>query len=602
MQMPFFGKVALIDLTDKTVTIDSIDMDLYPKLLGGKGLGAYLLLSYLPSGTDPLSPDNIIILTTGPLTGSIFPGGSRITIVTQSPLTGAWLDSNAGGFLGREMKRTGWDALIIRGRSEHLNYLFIRNDKIEFREASHLKGFSTSMTAEHIKGELKDDLVEVVSIGKAGENGVLYACASTGQGMFGRGGIGAVMGSKNLKAVAIRGTSLLPWNDQSEFRELVKGVRQKIRGNAMIGRGGKLPNLGTHFTVELTNQFGVLPTRNWQESYFPDIEQIWPSDFSTLKTRSLSCYQCPVGCKRLSSHGEQGQTLGPEYEAMYSLGSNCGVHNAETVIAANHLCTEYGLDCISTGVTLSFVMECYEKGLITTSDLDGISMTFGNEAAMYEMIHRIANLEGIGKLLSQGVTRVSKQIGGESSAFAMTVKDLELPGYDPRGMKTMALLYATSDRGGCHMRGLTLRDELLGIPKKFDRLSYKNKAFLAAELQKEYALMNSFSTCIFDRFVLKLEDYSSALNCLFSCNWTVGKLEEVGQRIWNLTRFFNCQEGFSRKDDTLPNRLFSDHIPEGPSKGETVDQRNFNQMLDDYYAIQGWNNEGVPKEDWRSYL
>jgi len=599
MKTPFFSKIALIDLTNKTVSTESIDNNLYLKLLGGKGLGAYLLLHYLSPQTEPLSPDNFIIIANGALTGSNFPNSSRVELITKSPLTGTFLDSNAGGYLGRELKATGWDAIMVTGKVKSFSYLFIENEKIEFKDASYLAGMDPMLTEAHIKNELGDSRTQILSIGIAGENEVRFANVTTGGRHFGRGGAGAVMGSKNLKAIAIRGTHSLPWNEDQNFRRIVKRAYKKIRINPMTKRGGMFPTLGTLFTIGVVNKFGVFPSLNWQTGTMPGIEETWPNDFSDLCIKHVGCYRCPIFCRRLSKTGQDEMEKhhdGPEYESIYALGSNCGISDARKIVKLDQLCSKYGLDSISTGVVLSFATECFEKGLLSQSDIGGNKLSFGNADVMAYLIEQIALKSGIGRILSEGTLRAAGEIGGDASGFAMQVKGLELPGYDPRGMKTMAILYATSDRGGCHVRGSTLRSELLGLPEPIDRLSYKGKAQLAMELQRQYALMNSMSVCLFANFALTFDDYSEVLKYLFPLEWDPDNIMITGSRIWNLTRVFNSREGFGRDDDTLPNRLFYDPLPDGSSQGEVVDQKKFCNMLNEYYVIQGWDENGVPKE------
>jgi aldehyde:ferredoxin oxidoreductase len=336
-----------------------------------------------------------------------------------------------------------------------------------------------------------------------------------------------------------------------------------------------------------------------------EIKDLWPDDFSKRKVKQLGCNRCPISCRRLLKVEQgDGEILhdGPEYECIYALGANCGIYQADSVVQLDYLCSEYGLDAISTGVTLSFMMECYEKGLVNRNDLDGIDLAFGSAPQAGEIIKKIARREGIGDLLSRGTYRTSLKIGGGSSSFAMAVKGLELPGYDPRGMKAMALLYATADRGGCHVRGSTLRAELLGLSQKFERFSYEGKVDLAVQLQREYALLNSFSICLFANFALSFKEYLEAVNQVFSCSWTLEELKEAGARIWNMTRLFNCREGFSRKDDILPGRLFYEPLTEGASKGEVVDLQKFRQMLDEYYLVQGWDQDGIPRQSMLEML
>jgi aldehyde:ferredoxin oxidoreductase len=606
MNVPFFGRIAHIDLTRKTVTTETVGDDLYQKIIGGKGLGVYLLMSHLKPDTNPLSPDNILIIANGPLTGSSYPNTSRVELITKSPLTGTFLDSSAGGYLGREIKATGWDAIVIKGRAKELTYLYVHNQTIEFRDGSSLRGLSPKNAEENIRKECPDDRMQILSIGSAGENLILFANVDTGGRHFGRGGAGAVMGSKNLKAIAFRGTHSLPWNEDKDFKKLAKGAYQKIVESPLTKKGGVFYEIGTHFTIGVVNSFGVFPTKNWQQGIFEDVKDIWPETFTDMRKRHVGCYRCPISCRRLTRVGiEENSPVydGPEYESIYALGSNCGINQADSVVKLDYLCSKYGLDSISTGVTLSFLIECYEKGLISSTDLGGLTPAFGQEEELAQIIEDIVFKKGIGTLLSQGTARAAKEIGGGSHSFAMQVKGLELPGYDPRGMKAMALLYATADRGGCHVRGSTLRSELLGMPDPIDRLSYEGKAALVVELQKEYTLLNSLQVCLFANFGLSFEDYADVFNYLFSNDFSIKEFKNAGSRIWNLTRLFNCREGFDREDDKLPDRLFKDPVPMGPSEGQVIDKNKFEQMKDEYYQIQGWDiKTGKPILDDKDIL
>ena len=597
MEAPYFGKIAWIDLTSEEVSFIRLDEKVYSKVIGGKGLGVYLLLRYLVPGTAALSPDNIIVLANGPFTNSGYPSASRMELVTLSPLTGTFLDSNAGGYLGRETKASGLDAIVISGASKKPVYLFIKDDHVEFKDAAHFWGLGTTKTEEHIKNELGDKSIQVLSIGLAGENQVLLANVTTGKRHFGRGGAGAVFGSKNLKAIAVRGARSLPWVQDPGFKKLTKKARGLIRDNSMTGPGKAFPTMGTHMTIEVVNYFGVFPSLNWKNGTFPPVNGIWPDHFSASKVRKLGCNGCPISCKRLVKAELEGGALlhdGPEYESIYALGACCGVSSSDAVIMLDNLCTEHGLDSISTGVTISFIMECYARGFVTKRDLDGLELSFGRHEEMAAMIDKIARREGAGELLSGGASKAAAQVGEGSADFAMAVKGLELPGYDPRGMKTMALMYALGDRGGCHVRGSTLKTELLGLPEPLDRFSLKGKAPLAARLHKEYALLNSFSVCLFANFALGFDEYTEAANYLFKQNWTPEKLKETGSFIWNLTRVFNCREGFTSEDDTLPMRLFKEPLPDGISKGHVIDPLEFNSALQEYYSLQKWNNNGIP--------
>jgi aldehyde:ferredoxin oxidoreductase len=605
MQLPYFKRGVRINLTSRTVQTETLEDIFYKDFLGGKGIGAVLLYNYLPPLTDPLSPQNIILFLTGPLTGSTFPCSSRGILVTKSPLTGAFLDCNIGGYFGKALKSTGFDFLLIEGKSEAPIWIAIDDQKIEFKDAKNLWGLSTSQTQAILREEMKDNTVQVVTIGPAGEKRVLFASTSCGGRMFGRGGSGAVLGSKNLKAIAIRGSMNLPWFESPSFIQQATKAREKIRANPLTQKNGSFQKYGTTFTTEVTQSAGVLPTRNWQEGVFEGAERVYSEAFFERKMRSTTCFQCPIQCSRIvqTKEGKRGiKTEGPEYETIYAFGSNCGINDPDTIIEGDLLCEEYGIDTISCGVVISFLMECSEKKILN-GRYGKPYLNFGDSEGLLEAIQLIGKREGYGRLLGEGVRRVSEEIGDETKHFAMCIKGLELPGYDPRGMKAMALLYATSDRGGCHLRGSTLRAELLGLPNPMDRFGYEGKAGFVAELQKIYTLMNVLSECLFANFALTLDDYSAALSSLFEESMTSKDLLSSGKRIWDLTRLFNCREGFSTEDDTLPTRLFEDPIPSGPSKGQVIDRHSFESMKDEYYQIQGWDRKtGRPSLDIRKYV
>ncbi len=604
MNIPYFQVGAVIDLTTKTAAVETLEKRLYEDFLGGKGIGAILLYHHLAPRTDPLSPLNILVFLTGPLTGSQFPASSRATMVTKSPLTGTFLDCNIGGSFGKALKSTGFDYLIIKGKADVPTWIDIHDRKIEFKSASELWGLTTSETDKAIKRKIDDKTIDVLAIGPAGEKGVLFASIACGTRMFGRGGAGAVMGSKNLKAIAIKGSAELPWFQSKSFIKEAKQANEKLRLNASTKKGGPFPTLGTSFTVNVMQNMGVLPTRNWQDSIFDGAEKIFSNAFLQRKTGSTGCYRCPIGCGAIvkTTDKEPNRVARrPEYETIYAFGSNCGISDPDTIIEANNLCEDFGMDTITCGLTISFIMECSEKKIFNGRS-GGVYLRFGDSEGLLETIKLIGNQEGYGKSLGKGTKRLAEKIGKETDRFAICVKGLELPGYDPRGMKGMALLYATSDRGGCHVRGSTLRAELLGMPVPVDRFAYEGKARLVAELQKNYALMNVYSECLFAGFALTIDDYSAALSALFEKSVTSTDLLSIGKRIWDVTRLFNCREGFSPEDDTLPKRLFEDPVPSGPSKGQVVDKGSFESMKKEYYKLQAWDaSTGIPSFDISNY-
>jgi aldehyde:ferredoxin oxidoreductase len=598
----YAGKIGLIDLTESKVNVKALEKEIIEKYLGGKALGAYLLLQRLQAKTPPYDPENIMIFITGPLSGTVFPAASRSAVITRSPMTGTFLDSYCGGFFGPHLKRAGFDALIIKGKAEKPVYIRVDEGNISIEAAEHLWGLSTLEAENRLQDEHKKEKgerISVAAIGPAGEKRVRFANIINDRRCYGRGGAGAVMGSKNLKAVVLKGNLPTQIADKIRFKEIVSECRRKIAEHPMTGKKGSFPRTGTMMTLDLTQVTGTLPTRNWQENTSKHAEKINSDALAKHIIRPQSCYACPIGCSRKTTvvrNSVEYDTEGPEYETMFSFGSNCDMNEPEVIIAANKLCADYGLDTISCGGVIGFAMECYEKGLISQKDTSGIDLYFGNGDALIQSIHLIARREGIGRILSEGVKIASKKIKG-SAEFAIHVKGLELPGYDPRGMKGQGITYAVSDRGGCHLRSNTLRTELIGIPREYDRYAYDEKAKMVRELQQSYATFNSLIACVFGTFAVALEDYAKALSAITGAALTAKELLKVGERALNLTRLFNVREGFTRQDDTLPERLFSQAATRGPSKGEVVDKNAFEKMLDEYYSCMGWDKQtGMPSD------
>jgi len=598
----YAGKIAWIDLSEKSIRVEALNEELARKYLGGKGLGAYLLYKHLAPNTPPLDPANLLIFVTGPLTGTSFPSVARSAVVTKSPLTGTIADSYSGSYFGPHLKYAGYDALVISGRSESPSYIWVDGDEITVRDGGPIWGLSSTETEKVLKEELraaKGDRVSIAAIGEAGERGVRFANIISERRAYGRGGSGAVMGSKNLKAIAIRGDRKLEVADETRFKEVVKACRKKIAEHHMIGPGGTFTKVGTMNTVDVTHETGTLPTRNWQENTSEHISSIGSESFEKHIIRPRSCFGCPIGCSRetrIQIKGQEFTTEGPEYEAIYAFGASCDVSDPQVVIAADRLCDDYGLDTISCGGVVGFAMECFEKGLISTKDTDGLQLTFGNGDALLKLIHRIGKREGVGRILSEGVKRASEKIQGAES-LAIHVKGLELPGYDPRGMKGQGLTYALSDRGGCHLRSNTLRTELLGIPVPLDRYAYEGKAEMVREFQLRVVVTNSVIACFFSTFAISVDDYAEALSAATGWSLAPEELRTIAERTWNLARLFNVREGFRKEADTLPQRLFTQASTRGPSKGEVVDRKSFERMLEEYYDLAGWDKNGVPTEE-----
>jgi len=595
----YAGKIARIDLTSGKVQTDILK-DLAFQYIGGKGFGAKILYEELTPRIDPYEPSNLLIFATGPVNGLILSGAAKLCAVFKSPLTGIWGESQSGGHFAPHLKRAGYDMLIISGRSENPVYITIEDEEIKFRDASHLWGKDAFETEDIIKRDHGKEL-QVLSIGPAGENLVRYACITHDRGrQFGRCGAGAVMGSKKLKAVAVKGSGNIEVSKPEELEKFRVELNEKIKERLKT-----LKEYGTPAIMALTNTTGTLPTKYWMDGEFEGFEKI---NAETLKRRfverSKACFACTVACGKISVVRKVSDILplgsfatytesrveGPEYETLFALGSLCGNDNLESIIKANEICDRLGLDTISAGNTIAFAMECYEKGIITREETEGLSLTFGNHEAIIAMLKNIAYRKGFGNVLAEGVKRAAEIIGKGSEKFAVHVKGLEPPGYDPRGLKGVALAYAISCRGACHLRHMAYRPNLTGNHPfregKIDRLSYEGQAEMVKEQEDFYTLVDCMVLC---KFVCLptigpiLWDELVKLYLIIT-GIEVGKEEllRVAERINNLVRQFNLREGISRKDDVLPERFLKE-----PLKGQVVEKEKLDKMLDRYYKLRG---------------
>ena len=585
-----FGKLLQIDLSNKKINEINVEDDVVRNFLGAKGLGAYLLYTMLKSQTDPLSPDNLLMFLNGPLTGTSFPTSGRTTVVTKSPLTGLFLDSHAGGFFGPELKKTGYDGIVLKGVSEKPVYLWINDGKVEIRDATHLWGLPVSETVKKIR-EDTDEKAHVVSIGPAGENLVKFASITIDKdsdpwraGIAARGGPGAVMGSKKLKAIAVKGSGKVKVYDEEKFKELSSKLNKKVTDNTFVHTRRVL---GTSYWIDPMNRMGILPTRNFQSGYIENGYGLIGSNMKYYSKRDVSCYNCPIMCGKVLN--VNGNDVKVEYEDIALLGSNNGMTDVLDVAKALVLCNELGLDALSTGGTVAFAMECAEKGILKDAP------EFGDAEGQRKLINDIAYKNGIGDLLSEGTKRASEKLGQNSTDFAINVKGLELPGYSPRSSWGMALAYATSDRGGCHQRAWTVRAEVDGVLKRF---STEGIAQFVKDVQDERAA--AFSLVVCDFVPLSIDDFMSGLKYGIGVDLDEKEYIKVGERIWNLVRLFNIREaGISRKDDTLPGRMFKEPLPMPPNGKEKVSlpREAFDKMLSEYYFIRGWNENGIPVEE-----
>jgi len=574
-------KIVRVNLSTSKISRQKLDENVAKNFLGGRGLGVKVLYDELKPKTNPLSPENKIIFATGPVTGTRAPTSGRYCVVSKSPLTGTIFDSHSGGFWGPELKFAGYDAIIIEGRAEAPAYIWINNETVEVRDASDVWGQDTHMTTEKLTKET-DPNAKVACIGPAGERQVLLAAIINDKHRAaGRGGLGAVMGSKNLKAVVVRGTSRVDVADEEEFSEILDESLMVIRKNPITDKS--LPTLGTAVLVNLVNEHGMYPTRNFQEGVFEDAEGVSGEKITeTILVGRRACYACPIACGRVTKTSEK-EGEGPEYETAWAFSAQCGINDLISVTHANYLCNELGLDTISTGSTIGCAMEMSQKGFLKEK------IEFGDAKKLVELMKKIALKEGIGKELADGSKRFADKYG--CPELAMQVKGLEMPAYDPRGVQGHALAYATSNRGGCHLRAYLIGPEILGAPALVDRFKPDGKADLVINFQNLFATLHSMILCVFTSFALNPNHYAKFLTTITGLTFTGEDLMKIGERVWNLERLFNIREGFGRRDDTLPPRFLKTPLPEGGSRGRTV---FLEEMLKEYYDLRGWDSEGVP--------
>jgi aldehyde:ferredoxin oxidoreductase len=585
-------KVLNVDLSQHELTWQEISDEKLAAYLGGRGLGARYLYDHLAPRVDPLGPENILTFWTSPLVGTGAISMVKTCGVTKSPATGTILMSLMGGYFGPELRFAGADGLILRGVAAEPVYLLIQNGQAELKPAGHLWGKTTRQTESALKDELKLKKMHVAGIGPAGENLVSFASIMHGGDAMGRGGIGAVMGSKNLKAIVVSGRGRPKIQHPDRYKQTVKRIADGYKDSLAIEMFGEW---GTTRHVDGLNAKGIYPTRNFQSGNFEHYQEVNAEAlYNSYVTKRVTCHACSVRCRRVAviEDGRYGpvRTEGPEYETLWVFGGNCGNNSLEAIITANDLCLEYGLDTISTGMVISFAMECFEKGLISVDHTDGVDLRFGNHEAMVEMVQKIAQRDGFGDVLAQGTQRAARQIGGGAENYAIHVKGLELAGYEPRSAKGMGLGYATSPRGGCHERGYTL-EEILETDRKFDRYQYEHKGAYVKTKQDEIAVKDALGFCVLSSAGTLLTDMAELFSTSTGIEMDEQTLRQAGERICNVERLFNLREGFTRNDDTLPKRLLKEAIMGKDGNLHTVD---IERLLDDYYAARGWDGEGVP--------
>jgi aldehyde:ferredoxin oxidoreductase len=593
------GKLLEIDLTSGRKRDLPIKEEMFEKYLGGRGLGVRLLYDMLPPRTDPLSPDNLLFFLTGPLTGTLVTGSSKFVVITKSPLTHGWCDSYSSGRISVELKKAGYDGLVIRGRSNHPCYLRIDNKAVEIREANLIWGRDSFETERMLKEMEADPSVGVSSIGPAGEKLVRFACINSDlYRQAGRGGVGAVMGSKNLKAIVVKGGKGIEIHDRKRMVDLNRKNYERAKRSEVAQARMKY---GTPLTLNITHMGGILPTKNFQygtwEKALEKIDSIGVHKSVTTHRACLSCFTHCSFETRISEGRYRGSVLeGPEYETLGMFGSNQLIDSLPAIIQANILCDKLGMDTISAGNVIGFVMECFERELISPGQAGGLEIRFGDSEVSLAAIEMMAKRQGFGDIMAEGVRAAANYIGNGSDRFAMHVKGMEFPAYEPRGAFGSGLSYAVSPRGACHRRAWPPAKEILG---GYPPYTIEGKAAMIKELYNENCVLHALLVCDMPaKFIpLNLDIYSQYLEAASGESVSKEDFQKIAERIETLIRMFNNREGFTRKDDTLPYRTLHEPLLDGPAKGQCIGEENLNKMIDEYYALRGWDASGIPTEE-----
>jgi len=601
----FMGKLLRINLSEGRISEEPIREDWAKKFIGGSGLASKYLYEALPAGADPLGPQNPLIFMTGLLTGTTSPSSGRYSVVSKSPLTGIWGQANSGGSFGPALKRSGFDGIIFEGISPQPVYLKVIDGKAELCDANHLWGMNVPETEDQLKEELNGKLT-IASIGPAGENLVRYAAIMNNKHRAaGRCGLGAVMGAKRIKAIACAGNAPIKIANEQLFNQ---EVRKKVAllDESLLRVG--FETFGTNMISDMVNVRGGYPTRNWQQGVFENIEEVNGEGLSRkVLIEGVNCFACPVKCGRRTEiregkwQGHNGE--GPEYETTDALGAMCGVSDMNAITMANYLCNEYGLDTISAGSSIAFAMECYEKGILTKDQAGSLDIRFGDSDLVVGLVEKIAHREGVGDLLAEGTRVMSQRLGNNSEHFAMHVKGLELPAYDPRSAKICGLGFVTANRGGDHITAYIEGPTFFDMPYLLIEDSSIRDPFVAnpqearvlIDLENALTMFDSAGGCKFMGILLTAEDYVTLINTAAGWDLSVGDFRKSGERIYNLGRALCVREGITRKEDALPARLMFDPLPDGPAKGMVISPEMIEMMKDAYYEMRGWDKAtGIP--------
>jgi aldehyde:ferredoxin oxidoreductase len=574
------GKILEIDLKALTFKSYPLDTEMARQFIGGRGLGARLLWDLVGPEVDPLSADNVLIFTNGPLTGTGYQTSNRFSVSTKSPLTGTILDANSGGFWGMQFKKTGYDVMIVQGKAEKPVWIEIKGDEVVFHDANELWGVGVFAVTQKLGQD--NNQRNVLCIGPAGENlSFIASIMNDRERSLARGGSGAVMGSKNLKAIVVEGKHRPEIEDKERFKFLLYETRKLLAASPLTSQA--LPEFGTVVLMNIMNNVGALATRNHQQTQFEGAEAISGEELTEkYLVKNASCWACPIGCTRVSKTDKiEGE--GPEFETTWAFGAQCGVDDLASIIEVNSLCNDLGLDTISAGSTIACAMEMSEKGYLD-SDL-----RFGRADLLTRCVEEMAYRRGLGAELADGSLRLATKYGHPE--LSMSVKGMEMPAYDPRGLQGQGLLYATSNRGGCHMRGNMIGLEVLGIPKLIDRFQVQGKSSFVILHQNSNAAIDSLVVCKFTNMGVADEYFARVLSAVTGIQYATGDMIKAGERVWNLERLYNIREGFTAKDDRLPPRLLTEAPLEGPSKGWVS---HLEPMLNEYYRTRGWDENGVP--------
>lgn len=592
----YTGKILHIDVTTRKTRVEQVSEEFLKKYIGGVGLATRLAYDNIPARCDPLGPDNALCFACSAFAGTTFPVGTKHGVASKSPLTGLIGDSLSGSHFSEMLRRAGWDGLVFKGRSPDWVIVFIDDDDVQFLDATPYMGMGTTQTQQALREHLGDENVRVSSIGPAGENLIRYALIDNDGRQVGRTGNGAVMGSKHIKAIAIRGSHPITVADVNGLMaETLKLIKESQGPGTQ-----KYRTLGTPSNVLNMNKLGVLPTRNFSQTVFEHAEEVSGEYLHEHFTqKAVGCSGCSIACEQWAAVKDgkyKGAIIGLDYEPLFALGPNCGIGSLPPIIKLVQMTDELGMDAMSAGVVVSWAMECYEKGILTKEQCDGLELNFGNEDAAVALIEKIAKREGIGDLLAEGVKRASEEVGKGSEHFAMHSKGLELPGYDVRSLKTFAMGLAVGTRGACHNRSLVYESDVKGTVNRFT--AEPGRGILAKNAEDFACILDCMVICKFLRNCFKdfYSDVARIYTLATGIPLTPEELKQVGERVWTLKKAFNIREGWKKQDDWMPDRVLQDPIPEGPSKGAVVKPEELRMMIDDYYQARGWTTEGlIPK-------